>query len=76
MSVEKLNINTALEEVKNASFDEQFKKICESDIEDEEDEIFDDEIEDAIEFDDDESEEEPVYNTVISDKDLAKIGEK
>ena len=79
MSVEKLNINTALEEVKNASFDEQFKKICESDIEDEEDEIFDDEMEDAIEFDDDdddESEEEPVYNKVISDKDLAKIGEK
>ena len=62
MSTEKLNINSALEEVKNASFDEQFKKICESDIddEDEEDEIFDDEIEDAIEFDDDESEEEPV----------------
>ena len=77
MSIEKLNINSALEEVKNASFDEQFKKICESDIDDEEDEIFDDEMEDAIEFDDDEdSEEEPVYNTVISDKDLAKLGEK
>ena len=76
MSIEKLNINSALEEVKNASFDEQFKKICESDIDDEEDEIFDEDLEDAIEFEDEESEEEPVYNAIISDKDLEKIGEK
>lgn len=76
MSIEKLNINSALEEVKNASFDEQFKKICESDMEDEEDEIFDEDLEDAIEFEDEESEEEPVYNAIISDKDLEKIGEK
>jgi len=76
MPTTKLNINSALEEVKESAFDDTFKKICEEDSDEDGDELFGDESEDSLEYDDDDSEEEPVYNKVISEKDLETLGEK